>query len=52
MLKKDKTKLTVAIITFGSIGLSYLIWGKEVSKYVAVAGFVVWLGTMFFLNKR
>jgi len=52
MKKKDKTKLIIAIAVFGSIGLSYFLWGKEISKYFAAAGFVIWLCSMYFLNKR
>ncbi|MFT6165579.1 MAG: hypothetical protein ACJAV5_000692 [Vicingaceae bacterium] len=52
MNKKDQTKGIVALITFSSIFTSYFIWGKEVAKYVAIAGFVVWLGAMYFLNKQ
>jgi hypothetical protein len=52
MKKKDQTKGIVALITFGSIFISYFIWGKEIAKYVAIAGFAVWLGAMYFLNKQ
>jgi len=52
MNKKDKTKVIIALITFGSIFASYFIWGKEVAKFVAVAGFVVWFSSMYFLNKK
>lgn len=52
MQEKDKIKGIVALITFGSIALSYFIWGKEIAKYVAIAGFAAWLGAMYFLNKK
>ncbi|MFB1022704.1 MAG: hypothetical protein QMC40_08095 [Vicingaceae bacterium] len=52
MNKKDKTKVIIALITFGSIFVSYFIWGKEIAKYIAVAGFAVWFGSMYFLNKK
>ena len=52
MKKKDQTKGIIALITFGSIFSSYFIWGKETAKYVALGGFAVWLGAMYFLNKK
>tara|TARA_R110000868_G_scaffold402515_1_gene678893 strand:+ start:1410 stop:1571 length:162 start_codon:yes stop_codon:yes gene_type:complete len=52
MRKNDKIKGIVALVTFSSIMASYFIWGKEIAKYVAIAGFAVWLGAMYFLNKK
>lgn len=52
MLEKDKIKGIIALLVFGGIGLSFWLYGKEVAKYVAVAGFAIWLTTMYFLNKQ
>lgn len=52
MQEKDKIKGIIALITFGSIAASFFLFGKDIAKYVAVVGFAVWLGTMFFLNKK
>ncbi|MDA9783049.1 hypothetical protein OAD50_00370 [Vicingaceae bacterium] len=52
MKKKNQTKGIIALITFGSIFASYFIWGKEIAKYVALGGFAVWFGAMYFLNKQ
>lgn len=52
MHQKDKTKGIAALIIFGGIFATYFIWGKEIAKYAAIGGFAIWLGVMFFLNKK
>tara|TARA_B110000046_G_scaffold108222_1_gene115574 strand:+ start:27123 stop:27284 length:162 start_codon:yes stop_codon:yes gene_type:complete len=52
MNKKDQTKVIVALITFGSIFVSYFIWGKGIAKYAALVGFSIWMAAMYFLNKK
>lgn len=52
MFQKDRIKAIVALVVFSSIVITYYFFGKEIAKYVALAGFVVWFGTMYFLNKK
>ncbi|MBL4707767.1 MAG: hypothetical protein JKY48_04930 [Flavobacteriales bacterium] len=52
MFQKDKIKSIVAIVVFGGIAISYYFFGKEITKYVALAGFSIWFGSMYFLNKK
>lgn len=52
MLPKDKYKAITAIIIFSIIAVVYYFFGKEIAKYVALGGFVIWLGTMYFLNPK
>tara|TARA_R110002072_G_scaffold220291_6_gene377784 strand:- start:1859 stop:2020 length:162 start_codon:yes stop_codon:yes gene_type:complete len=51
MYRKDQIKGIVALVLFGLIALSYWLFGKEIAKWVATGGFVVWLATMYFLNR-
>ncbi len=52
MYRKDQIKGIVAIILFASIGISYALFDKEIAKIVAVIGLVIWLSTMYILNKK
>jgi len=51
MYRKDQLKGILALILFGCIGLSYFFLGDETTKWVAVFAIIVWLGSMYFLNK-
>tara|TARA_R110001592_G_scaffold208843_2_gene459891 strand:+ start:6664 stop:6834 length:171 start_codon:yes stop_codon:yes gene_type:complete len=54
MLQKDKIKLIVVLILIIAMGLTYFFVGKEsiIMKSVAGASFIIWLLTLFFLNKK
>lgn len=52
MHKKDRIKAIIAVVIFGSIGLGYWMFGKDIAKIIAVIGFVIWLGAMYHLNKQ
>ncbi len=52
MYKKDQQKGIIALILFGSIGLTYALFDKSTAKVVAVISIVIWLISMFMLNKK
>lgn len=52
MYRKDQLKGIAALIIFGSIALIYFFFGKDIAKIFAVVGFIIWIGTMYHLNKR
>jgi len=51
MYHKDKIKSVIALILFAIIGLSYWLFGKEIVGYVGIGALVIWLGSMYFLNR-
>lgn len=54
MLKKDKIKVVVIAILLTAIAITYFLLGKEspITKYVSGACLIVWLATMFIVNKK
>ena len=52
MYKKDQQKGIIALILFGAIGISYVLFSEKLAKIAAVAGFVIWLIAMYVLNKK
>jgi hypothetical protein len=52
MQRKDKIKAIIAVSLLVVIALTYWSWGKEVSKYVALAAILIWLPSIFILNKK
>ena len=51
MYRKDQIKGIVALILFACIGLSYLLFDKDFAKWVAIVAIVIWLSTIYFLNR-
>ena len=52
MYREDQIKGTIALILFAAIGLTYWLFEEEVAKVVAVIALVIWLATMFLINKK
>lgn len=54
LLKKDKIKIIVISILIGLLASSFFIFGKDSAEMKYVSGFclVVWLITMFVVNKK
>jgi len=52
MYRKDQIKGIIALILFGTIGLSYFLFDKDVAKWVALVCTIAWLASMYFLNKK
>lgn len=54
MLQKDKIKIIVVLILVITMGLTYSFVGKEsgIMKSVSGASLIIWLLTLFFLNKK
>lgn len=51
MFRKDQIKGIIALILFACIGLSYFLFNEEIAKWVAVAGVIAWLVSMYYLNR-
>ncbi|MEX2379279.1 MAG: hypothetical protein WD530_00935 [Vicingaceae bacterium] len=53
MYRKDQIKGIIAIILFGIIGLTYLLTkDDDIAVIVSSIAFVVWLISMYILNRR
>jgi len=52
MYRKDRIKGIVALILFGTIGISYWILGEEFTKWIAIVAIGVWLMTIYILNRK
>ncbi len=54
LLKKDKIKIIVIAILIGLFATSFFIFGKDAPEMKYASGFclIVWLGTMFIVNKK
>jgi hypothetical protein len=53
MYRKDQIKGIVALILFACIGISYFFFQNgDVTKTISIIGIVIWLGLMYFLNRK
>jgi len=52
MYRKDQIKGIIALILFACIGLSYFFLGDDATKYVTVLAIFIWLGSMYYLNRK
>jgi len=53
MYLKDRIRIVVVIGILLLIGLTYWFTkSKEIAGYAAVAGMLIWLGTIFLLRKN
>lgn len=54
MLKKDKYKLVVLVLLLLVLGSTYFFTEKDATlmQYMSLSCLVIWLGAMFFINKK
>jgi hypothetical protein len=53
MYRKDQIKGIIALLLFSIIGITFWLSGEEdVSLYVSLGAFGIWLVSMYWLNRR
>lgn len=53
MYRKDQIKGIIALVLFGIMGISFLLFpDSAVPEYISIVCLIVWLIAMFLVNKK